>query len=321
MTALRPVGVRRDRRSSASLVAGTMWLIRRWHQQQLRAPPRRGRAPAGDRPPRQALSGPTPRARTGAPGRAGAGLQRLRLGHLVVAAAPAAGAGLHPLWATAIDLHARLAGDRRSLRPRACGQVLRDAGAVAAGRRRRPHQRRVQLGASSIGDVVRVVLLFYLMPLWTVLLARAAARRAPDARGGAARRRSALVGAAIVLWPARATGASGWPRLPLPRSLADWLGVLGGFSFAFNNVMLRREADRPEEGAVAGDVRRRRASSPARWRRPSPRAAASRRRRPSPARPGWLLTARARRSSSSPATSRCNTARRACRRTGPRSSC
>jgi drug/metabolite transporter (DMT)-like permease len=36
--------------------------------------------------------------------------------------------------------------------------------------------------------------------------------------------------------------------LPLPRSLADWLGVAGGFSFAFNNVMLRREAGRPEEG-------------------------------------------------------------------------
>ena len=37
-------------------------------------------------------------------------------------------------------------------------------------------------------------------------------------------------------------------QLPLPRSLADWLGVVGGLSFAFNNVMLRREADRPEEG-------------------------------------------------------------------------
>ena len=34
----------------------------------------------------------------------------------------------------------------------------------------------------------------------------------------------------------------------MPRSLADWLGVVGGFSFALNNVMLRREAARPEEG-------------------------------------------------------------------------
>jgi drug/metabolite transporter (DMT)-like permease len=40
----------------------------------------------------------------------------------------------------------------------------------------------------------------------------------------------------------------GWGNLPIPRSLPDWLGVLGGFSFALNNVMLRREAHRPEEG-------------------------------------------------------------------------
>jgi LPLT family lysophospholipid transporter-like MFS transporter len=35
--------------SSASLVAGTMELIRRWHAAQLRAAPRRGRAPARNR--------------------------------------------------------------------------------------------------------------------------------------------------------------------------------------------------------------------------------------------------------------------------------
>jgi drug/metabolite transporter (DMT)-like permease len=44
----------------------------------------------------------------------------------------------------------------------------------------------------------------------------------------------------IVLWPAEG-------GLPLPSSLPDWLGVIGGFSFAFNNVLLRREAQRPEE--------------------------------------------------------------------------
>ena len=52
--------------------------------------------------------------------------------------------------------------------------------------------------------------------------------------------------------------------LPLPRTLAEWLGVVGGFSFALNNVMLRREAARARGGARAGDVRRRRRSSPAR---------------------------------------------------------
>jgi drug/metabolite transporter (DMT)-like permease len=34
--------------------------------------------------------------------------------------------------------------------------------------------------------------------------------------------------------------------LPLPRTLPEWLGVLGGFTFALNNVLLRREAHQPE---------------------------------------------------------------------------
>ena len=50
----------------------------------------------------------------------------------------------------------------------------------------------------------------------------------------------ALAGAAIVLWP----DGGGWP---LPQTLADALGIVGGFTFALNNVMLRREAARPEE--------------------------------------------------------------------------
>ena len=49
----------------------------------------------------------------------------------------------------------------------------------------------------------------------------------------------ALAGAAIVLQPE----GGGWPA---PHTLAEWLAVVGGFSFALNNVMLRREAHRPE---------------------------------------------------------------------------
>ena len=102
-----------------------------------------------------------------------------------------------------------------------------------------------------IGDVVRVVLLFYLMPLWTVLLARVVLGERLTAAAGL-RIALGVAGAAVVLWPASpATGSApaSWAALlPLPRSLADWLGIVGGFSFAFNNVMLRREADRPEEG-------------------------------------------------------------------------
>ncbi|MFY9512647.1 MAG: EamA family transporter, partial [Rubrivivax sp.] len=91
----------------------------------------------------------------------------------------------------------------------------------------------------TVGDVVRVVLLFYLMPLWAVLLARALLGERLTA-AAVLRVLMALGGAAIVLWPA---DGSGWP---LPRTLAEGLGVVGGFSFALNNVMLRREARRPE---------------------------------------------------------------------------
>ncbi len=66
----------------------------------------------------------------------------------------------------------------------------------------------------------------------------------------AALRIARIAGAAIVLWPTAPTPPRpAWrSQLPLPRSLADWLGVLGGAAFAFNDVMLRREADQPEEG-------------------------------------------------------------------------
>ena len=91
----------------------------------------------------------------------------------------------------------------------------------------------------TIGDVVRVVLLFYLMPLWAVLLARLLLGERADAAG----RRCAW----RWRWPARPS-CSGRraARCPLPRTLAEWLGVLGGFTFALNNVMLRREAHQPE---------------------------------------------------------------------------
>ena len=52
-----------------------------------------------------------------------------------------------------------------------------------------------------IGDVVRVVLLFYLMPLWTVLLARVVLGERLT-RAAALRVALGAAGAAIVLWPA-----------------------------------------------------------------------------------------------------------------------
>ncbi len=92
--------------------------------------------------------------------------------------------------------------------------------------------------AVTIGDVVRVVLLFYLMPLWAVLLARPLLGERIGARA-ALRVALALAGALVVLWPANG-GVSTSIGLP------DALALLGGFSFALNNVMLRREAGRSE---------------------------------------------------------------------------
>jgi drug/metabolite transporter (DMT)-like permease len=116
--------------------------------------------------------------------------------------------------------------------------------------------------AVTLDDVVRVVLLFYLMPLWAVLLARLILGERLSAAAGL-RVALALAGALIVLWPGgegaqevqmAKTGQTPlslweqlWLSLPLPRNAADALGLLGGFSFALNNVLLRREAAAPEE--------------------------------------------------------------------------
>ena len=144
--------------------------------------------------------------------------------------------GLHPLWATAL-IYALAVLAITLWRRAAWGQLLRTPTlwllVLAAGTTNATFN-----WAVTIGDVVRVVLLFYLMPLWAVLLARALLGEALTA-GAALRVTLALAGAAIVLQPAD----GGWP---LPHTLAEWLGVVGGFSFALNNVMLRREAHRPE---------------------------------------------------------------------------
>ena len=154
--------------------------------------------------------------------------------------------GLHPLWTT-LFVYLLAVAVIVFARPHAVMQVLRTPAlwvlVLAAGTTNAAFNWGVV-----IGDVVRVVLLFYLMPLWAVLLARVLLRE-PLTRIAAARVALALAGAAIVLWPPGLNvGPGGWDTLPIPRSLPDWLGVLGGFSFALNNVMLRREAQRPEEG-------------------------------------------------------------------------
>lgn len=143
-------------------------------------------------------------------------------------------AGLHPLWTTvilyALSLVVILASQRGAVR-----ELLRAPGLwivlLAAGTTNTAFNWGV-----ATGDVVRVVLLFYLMPLWAVLLARLILGEPLTLLAGV-RIALALGGAAAVLAPQ----GGGWP---VPASLSDWLGLVGGFTFAFNNVMLRREAAR-----------------------------------------------------------------------------
>jgi drug/metabolite transporter (DMT)-like permease len=96
-------------------------------------------------------------------------------------------------------------------------------------------------------EVVRVVLLFYLAPLWTVPMARVLLGERITARG-AATILVAMTGAAVMLWRTEL-------GVPLPRNGHEWLGMLGGFCFALCNVLVRREnRASPEAKSVAGSI-------------------------------------------------------------------
>ena len=84
--------------------------------------------------------------------------------------------------------------------------------------------------AVTVGDVVRVVLLFYLMPAWTVLIAWILLDEKPST-SSLLRLLMAMAGVLIVL----KVPGSDWP---LPRSVADGLALLGGLSFAMTNALL-----------------------------------------------------------------------------------
>ena len=146
------------------------------------------------------------------------------------------GAGLHPLWATVLIYAVALLAITLA-RPAAWRELLTHPTlwilVLASGTTNAAFN-----WAVTIGDVVRIVLLFYLMPLWAVLLARLLLHERLTAQA-LLRVALALAGALVILWP---PGGG----LPLPRTLAEALGVLGGFAFALNNVMLRREAARTE---------------------------------------------------------------------------
>lgn len=148
--------------------------------------------------------------------------------------------GLHPLWATAGVYVASLAV-LLAWRPKALGALTREPQLwwllLAAGV--------TNVGfnwAVTVGDVVRVVLLFYLMPAWSVLLAWPLLGERPTA-GALLRLVLAMAGLFIIL----KTPQVPWP---VPASLVDWLALAGGFSFALTNILLRRLQHTPGPARV-----------------------------------------------------------------------
>ncbi len=94
------------------------------------------------------------------------------------------------------------------------------------------------------GEVVRVLLLFYLSPLWTVLFSRFLLHEKLN-RAGWAVMALAAGGALAMLWQ-----PGDWP---LPANRAEWLGLSAGVMFAASNVV-SRHLDGVTEGAKAVTV-------------------------------------------------------------------
>jgi drug/metabolite transporter (DMT)-like permease len=85
------------------------------------------------------------------------------------------------------------------------------------------------------GNILRVLLLFYLSPFWTVLLGRwvlheILSRTAIVSLG------LAMGGVLIMLWDHQA-------GIPWPRDMADWMALSSGFAFALSNVLVRKMED------------------------------------------------------------------------------
>lgn len=94
--------------------------------------------------------------------------------------------------------------------------------------------------AASTGDVVRVILLFYLMPAWAVLLAWKFLGERPSTQS-LLRLLLAFGGMALVIVPQGAT----WDSLTHGIGLPEYLALLGGLCFAMSNVVLRRSFHAP----------------------------------------------------------------------------
>jgi drug/metabolite transporter (DMT)-like permease len=82
------------------------------------------------------------------------------------------------------------------------------------------------------GTVVRVLLLFYLSPFWSLLLGWLVLGERPHSTGWLVFV-FAVAGALIMLWDPSI-------GMPWPTSLSDWLAASSGFAFSVNNVLVRR---------------------------------------------------------------------------------
>jgi len=84
------------------------------------------------------------------------------------------------------------------------------------------------------GEVMRVLLLFYLAPVWTILFSNGLLGERLN-RYGYLIIALSLGGAFIMLWE---------PRLgmPYPQNSSEWLGLSAGMGFALSNVVSRRAA-------------------------------------------------------------------------------
>lgn len=84
------------------------------------------------------------------------------------------------------------------------------------------------------GEVMRVLLLFYLAPLWTIIFSYWLLGERLNRYGYLVMALSCS-GAAIMLWETQR-------GLPLPQNVSEWIGLSAGMSFALSNVVSRRAA-------------------------------------------------------------------------------
>ncbi len=83
-------------------------------------------------------------------------------------------------------------------------------------------------------EIITVILLFYLTPVWATLLARVFLRQ-PITATRILTILLGIGGMAVVL------GIDG--RIPLPRGLGDWLGLISGIAWALASVIIRKRGD------------------------------------------------------------------------------